>query len=202
MARGAVGCLDVRPPCWLRLRRGGCGVAWASKRPCFVDWLAVAVRAARAAQSEFHGAPRSRTAAGLPPRSAWGSQTGGRLFFAHFLLAKQKKVSRPPGRTPGSRPPHRQAARSANQSRKTSDQSAHYQFNSYQRSPHKRHSLIQSKPTPHPTPATPHSPAPTAATAAGTQPPAPAAPHGTTQPPACPASPPAPGAWAPSCARR
>ena len=27
------GCL---PPCWLRLRRGGCGVAWASKRPCFV----------------------------------------------------------------------------------------------------------------------------------------------------------------------
>ena len=23
-------------PCWLRLRRGGCGVAWASKRPCFV----------------------------------------------------------------------------------------------------------------------------------------------------------------------
>ena len=32
------GCLDVRlpHPCWLRLRRGGCGVAWASERPCFV----------------------------------------------------------------------------------------------------------------------------------------------------------------------
>jgi hypothetical protein len=28
------GCLT--PPLWLRLRRGGCGVAWASKRPCFV----------------------------------------------------------------------------------------------------------------------------------------------------------------------
>ena len=38
MARMEVGCLDVRlsHPCWLRLRRGGCGVAWASKRPCFV----------------------------------------------------------------------------------------------------------------------------------------------------------------------
>ena len=93
MARRAVGCLDIRlPPCWLRLRRGGCGVAWASKRPCFVNWLAVAVRAARAAQSEFHGAPRSRTAAGLPPRSAWGSQTGGRLFFAYFLLEGVEEI--------------------------------------------------------------------------------------------------------------
>ena len=26
----------VFTPCWLRLRRCGCGVAWASKRPCFV----------------------------------------------------------------------------------------------------------------------------------------------------------------------
>ena len=70
-------------------------------------------------RSEFRSAPRSRTAAGLPRSAAKGSQTGGRLFFAYFLLAKQKKVRRPPGRTPGSRPPHRQAARSANQSRKT-----------------------------------------------------------------------------------
>ena len=32
------GCLDVRlsTPCWLRLRRGGCGVARASERACFV----------------------------------------------------------------------------------------------------------------------------------------------------------------------
>ena len=153
-------------------------------------------------QSEFHGAPRKRTAAGLPRSAAQGSQTGGRLSFGYFSLAKQRKVPRPPGRTPGSRPPHRQAARSANQSRKTNGHSNHYQFNSYQRSPHKRQSPIQSKPKPHPTPATPHSPAPTAATAAGTQPPAPAAPHGTVQPPTCPASPPAPGAQAPSCARR
>ena len=31
--RMAVG---VFTPCWLRLRRGGCGVAWAPVRPCFV----------------------------------------------------------------------------------------------------------------------------------------------------------------------
>ena len=70
-------------------------------------------------QSEFHGAPRNRTAAGLPRSAAQGSQTGGRLSFGYFSLAKQRKVPRPPGRTPGSRPQHRQAARSANQSRKT-----------------------------------------------------------------------------------
>ena len=35
---GPSGCLDVRlsTPCWLRLRRGGCGVARASERACFV----------------------------------------------------------------------------------------------------------------------------------------------------------------------
>ena len=89
-------------------------------------------------QSEFHGAPRKRTAAGLPRSAAQGSQTGGRLSFGYFSLAKQRKVPRPPGRTPGSRPPHRQAARSAHQSRKTNAQSTYYQFNSYQRLSHKR----------------------------------------------------------------
>ena len=53
-------------------------------------------------RSEFHGAPRNRTDAGLPLRNAKGSQTGGRLFFGDFLLAKQKKVTRSPG---DSRPP-------------------------------------------------------------------------------------------------
>jgi hypothetical protein len=68
-------------------------------------------------QSEFHGAPRNRPAAGLPLRNAKGSQTGGRLFFAYFLLAKQKKVSRPPGRQPGSHPPTRHTAKSATKPR-------------------------------------------------------------------------------------
>ena len=56
------------------------------------------------ARSEFCGAPRKRTSAGLPHSAAKGSQTGGRLSFAYFSLAKQRKVSRPPGRQPGSRP--------------------------------------------------------------------------------------------------
>ena len=35
VAVGMFGCLAVHP-LWLRLRRGGCGVAWAQVRPCFV----------------------------------------------------------------------------------------------------------------------------------------------------------------------
>ena len=53
-------------------------------------------------QSEFHGAPRNRSAAGLPRSNAKGSQTVGRLSLAYFSLAKQRKVSRPPGRDPAS----------------------------------------------------------------------------------------------------
>ena len=34
--RVAVRLFSAVHPLWLRLRRGGCGVAWASKRPCFV----------------------------------------------------------------------------------------------------------------------------------------------------------------------
>ncbi len=196
------GCLDVHPllaaPAAGRLR-GGMGV----EAPMLRDLTRRGCPSGAAQQqSEFHGAPRKRTAAGLPRSAAQGSQTGGRLFFAHFLLAKQKKVSRPPGRNPGSRPQQRHTPHRTTKPQTTGDEPAHYQFNSCPRLTHKRQSPIQSKIKPHPTPATPHSPAPTAATAAGTQPPAPAAPHGTTQPPTCPASPPAPGAWAPSCARR
>ena len=62
-------------------------------------------------QSEFHGAPRNRPGAGLPLRTAKGSQTWGRLSFGYFSLAKQRKVPRPPGRTPGSRPWQRHAAK-------------------------------------------------------------------------------------------
>ena len=62
-------------------------------------------------QSEFHGAPRKRTVAGLPRSAAQGSQTGGRLSFGYFSLAKQRKVPRPPGRNPGSRPWQRHAAK-------------------------------------------------------------------------------------------
>ena len=66
-------------------------------------------------RSEFRSAPRNRTDAGLPRSAAQGSQTGGRLSFGYFSLAKQRKVPRPPGRTPGSRPRQRHTAPSAHQ---------------------------------------------------------------------------------------
>ena len=105
------GCLDVHPllaaPAAGRLR-GGTRVGARvlrdlTRRGC--------PSGAAQQQSEFHGAPRKRTAAGLPRSAAQGSQTGGRLSFGYFSLAKQRKVPRPPGRNPGSRPWQRHAAK-------------------------------------------------------------------------------------------
>ena len=91
------GCLAA-PPFWLRLRRGVCGVACASERACLRQLTRRGCPSgAPQAQSEFHGAPRKRPDAGLPRR---GRRLQGRLSFAYFSLAKQRKVSRPPGRDP------------------------------------------------------------------------------------------------------
>ena len=95
----------LRPsnPIWLRLRWGACGVGMRvaarmlrplTRRGC--------PNGAAQQRSEFHGAPRKRPDAGLPLRTAKGSQTGGRLSFGYFSLAKQRKVPRPPGRLPAS----------------------------------------------------------------------------------------------------
>ena len=56
----------------------------------------------RAARSEFHGAPRKLPDTGCPVAQRRGRRQLGRLLFAYFLLAKQEKVSRPPGRDPAS----------------------------------------------------------------------------------------------------
>ena len=66
-------------------------------------------------QSEFHGAPRKRTAAGLPRSAAQGSQTGGRLLLPSFL-GDARKEGAPPGAHPGTRPRHRHAERSVSHS--------------------------------------------------------------------------------------
>ena len=66
-------------------------------------------------QSEFHGAPRNRTAAGLPRSAAKGSQTGGRLLLPSFL-GDARKEGAPPGAHPGTRPRHRHAERSVSHS--------------------------------------------------------------------------------------
>ena len=73
------------------------------------------------AQSEFHGAPRNRSDAGLPRSEAKGSQTGGRPFFGDFLSAKRKKVTRTPG---DSRPPPSTKARLSNKHAPASTSSA------------------------------------------------------------------------------
>ena len=99
------GCLDVRlsHPCWLRLRRGGCGVSMGVEAPMPRELTRRGcLNEAATQRSEFHGAPRNRHAAGLPLRTAKGSQTGGRLSFGYFSLAKQRKGPRPPGRLPAS----------------------------------------------------------------------------------------------------
>ena len=115
------GCSDVPPllaaPAAGRLG-GGMGVAAPmlrelTRRGCLNE--------AATQRSEFHGAPRNRHDAGLPLRTAKGSQTGGRLFFGDFLLAKQKKVTRTPG---DSRLPHSTRACFSNQRASASTGSA------------------------------------------------------------------------------
>ncbi len=122
------GCSAVHP-CWLRLRRGGCGVGMGVEAPMPRELTRRGcLNEAATRRSEFHGAPRNRHDAGLPLRSAKGSQTGGRLFFGDFLLAKQKKVTRTPG---DSRPPPSTKARP-----QSAQATKHYKINSYQRISH------------------------------------------------------------------
>ncbi|MDP9992931.1 hypothetical protein J2W28_003129 [Variovorax boronicumulans] len=61
-------------------------------------------------RSEFGETPRTASTAGCPVAQRRGRRQRGRLFFAYFLLAKQKKVSRPPGRDPASAPRQGQTA--------------------------------------------------------------------------------------------
>ena len=89
-------------PLWLRLGRGACGMSVGVAAPthrCLT--CRGCLNGAPQARSEFCGTPRKRPDPGLPRSAAKGSQTWGRLFFAYFLLAKQKKVSAPPGAYPG-----------------------------------------------------------------------------------------------------
>ena len=75
------GCSAVHP-CWLRLRRGGCGVSMrASARMLRELTRRSCLNGAATQRSEFCGAPRKRPAAGLPRSAAQGSQTGGSPFL-------------------------------------------------------------------------------------------------------------------------
>ena len=113
------GCLDVRlsTPCWLRLRRGGCGVSMGVGAPMLRDLTRRGCPSGAAQQqSEFHGAPRNRPDAGLPRSEAQGSQTGGRLLLPSFL-GDARKEGAPPGAYPGTRPQTRHASKPAHKPR-------------------------------------------------------------------------------------
>ena len=147
-------------PFWLRLRRGGCGVSMGvgapmpralTRRGC-----PSGARSAKRVPRRTPQPPRRRFA----PSHREGVADWGSPFFWVLFFGEAKKSTSPAG-AKSRLPPLAKAC-----SQKTGDESDHYEFNSYQRFPHKHQSQIQSKPTPHPTPATPHSPAPTAATAA------------------------------------
>ena len=67
----------------------------------------------RSAAQRVRARPRWTRAPQVARSEAQGRRQRGRLFFAYFLLAKQKKVSRPPGRTPGPRPSQRREVKKA-----------------------------------------------------------------------------------------
>ena len=53
------------------------------------------------AQSEFRSTAPGPSIAGCPSAQRWGHGMWGRLSFAFFSLARQRKEGRPPGRRPG-----------------------------------------------------------------------------------------------------
>jgi hypothetical protein len=59
-------------------------------------------------RSEFARTPRKASTAGCPGAKRRGHAQRGRLSFAYFSLARQRKVSRPPGRDPATAPPKAQ----------------------------------------------------------------------------------------------
>ena len=67
----------------------------------------------RSAAQRVRARPRWTRAPQVARSEAQGRRQWGRLFFAYFLLAKQKKVTAPPGALPGSRPMQRHEAQSA-----------------------------------------------------------------------------------------
>ena len=113
-SNGPNGCLAAPPLC---MRRG-------AQRP--------ADKGSRLSErSEFERDPAGREHRRLPRSEAQGTQTVGSPSFAFFSWRRKKRRCAA-GRTPRL-PPLAKAC-----SQKTGDESHHYEFNSYQRFPHKR----------------------------------------------------------------
>ena len=130
-SNGPCGCSAVHPPAGCAC--GGVVAGWHGRRSAHAScsdspWLSERrCAAAKRVPRRTPQPPRRR----LPLRTAKGSQTGGRLSFGYFSLAKQRKVPRPPGRLPA--PTLNRGMRFNQRTR-----NPHYKINSYQRISQKR----------------------------------------------------------------
>ena len=118
------GCLAPHP-CWLRLRRGGCGVSMGVEAPMPRELTRrgcpSGARSAKRVPRRTPQPPRRRFAPSLREGVAdWGSP-----FFWVLFFGEAKKSTSPAGATPGLRPQPRHAAQSALKRK-------HYKINSYQ----------------------------------------------------------------------
>ena len=86
-------------------RRAWGGRGSAACRALCSDSLRLFERRERSEQSEFRSAAPCPSIAGCPEAKRRGHGQWGRLFFGYFLLARQKKVTAPPGAHPGQQRP-------------------------------------------------------------------------------------------------
>ena len=125
------GCLDVRlsTPCWLRLRRGGCGVSMGVEAPMLRELTRRGcLSGARSAKRVPRRTPQP-TRRRFAPSHREGVADWGSPFFWVLFFGEAKKSTSPAGATPGLRPQPRHAAQSALKRK-------HYKINSYQRISH------------------------------------------------------------------
>ena len=122
------GCLAPHP-CWLRLRRGGCGVSMGVEAPMLRELTRrgcpSGARSAKRVPRRTPQPPRRRFA----PSHREGVADWGSPFFWVLFFGEAKKSTSPAGATPGLRPQPRHAVRSAHKNQ-------HYKINSNHRISH------------------------------------------------------------------
>jgi hypothetical protein len=100
-------------PCWLRLRRGGCGVSMrASARMPRDLTRRSCLNGAATQRSEFCGAPRNRPDAGRPVAKRRGRRLGVAFSLVTFFWRRKRKLLARRA-TPGLRPLQKHTARLA-----------------------------------------------------------------------------------------
>ena len=116
-------------PCWLRLRRGGCGVSMGVEAPMPRELTRRGCPSgARSAKRVPRRTPQP-TLRRFAPSHREGVADWGSPFFWVLFFGEAKKRTSPAGATPGLRPQPRHAAQSALKRK-------HYKINSYQRISH------------------------------------------------------------------